>query len=46
MIKVYFLDVRTETEYNEYHIDGSILIPVQELESRIFDLKNIKKIKK
>jgi len=41
-----FLDVRTETEYNEHHIDGSILIPVQELESRIFELEKYKEDKK
>jgi len=40
--KVVFLDVRTELEYNEGHIDSSILIPVQELESRILELEKYK----
>ncbi|WP_100333692.1 rhodanese-like domain-containing protein [Bacillus alkalisoli] len=32
------LDVRTPQEYNEGHIPGSILIPLQELESRLGEL--------
>lgn len=31
----YILDVRTEEEYNESHIEGAVLIPVQELESML-----------
>ena len=32
------LDVRTEQEYEEGHIPGSILIPLQELENRLDEL--------
>lgn len=32
------LDVRTQEEYDVEHIEGSILIPVQELEGRINEL--------
>ena len=32
------LDVRTEQEYKEGHIPGAILIPLQELESRLDEL--------
>lgn len=31
---ILLLDVRTEAEYNQVHIPGSTLIPVEELESR------------
>ena len=41
--QVVFLDVRTELEYNEGHIDSAILIPIQKLESRILELENYKK---
>ena len=34
---IILLDVRTEEEYNELHIPGSILIPVNELEERAPD---------
>jgi phage shock protein E len=34
---IILLDVRTEEEYNELHIPGSILIPVTELEERAPD---------
>ena len=40
--QVIFLDVRTELEYKEDHIDSAILIPVQNLESRILDLEKYK----
>lgn len=36
------VDVRTEEEYNEGHIPGSINIPVDELENRIHELKPVK----
>ena len=32
------LDVRTQEEYDDEHIEGAILIPVQELEERIDEL--------
>ena len=32
------LDVRNQDEYDEYHIDGSTLIPVAELEARLSEL--------
>ncbi|MCS6857626.1 MAG: rhodanese-like domain-containing protein [Sandaracinaceae bacterium] len=32
------LDVRTPEEYQEKHIEGAILIPVQELEKRIDEI--------
>jgi len=35
---VILLDVRNQDEYDEEHIDGSILIPVGELESRLSEL--------
>jgi len=34
------LDVRTETEFEERHIPGSVLIPLQELESRVREVPN------
>ncbi len=36
------VDVRTEKEYNEGHIPGSINIPVDELENRIHELEHAK----
>ncbi|MDD1745365.1 MAG: rhodanese-like domain-containing protein [Candidatus Methanoperedens sp.] len=41
---VFILDVRTQEEYNEGHIMGSILIPVDELDSRLKELPRDKKI--
>jgi len=32
---IILIDVRTEEEYAEDHLDGSILIPIDELEARI-----------
>lgn len=34
------IDVRTESEYAEAHIPGSILMPLHELESRVAELPN------
>jgi len=34
----FLLDVRSQEEYDEKHIDGSVLIPVAVLESRLFEL--------
>jgi rhodanese-related sulfurtransferase len=42
--EVFILDVRTQEEYNEGHIMGSILIPVDELDSRLKELPRDKKI--
>lgn len=42
--EVFLLDVRTQEEYNEGHIPGSTLIPVQELETRLNELPQNKKI--
>lgn len=36
------LDVRTQNEYNEGHLENSVLIPVTELESRIDELSSYK----
>jgi len=36
------LDVRTQSEYDERHLENSILIPVTELESRINELSQYK----
>jgi len=35
---VVLLDVRNQDEYDEYHLPGSVLIPVNELESRLPEL--------
>jgi rhodanese-related sulfurtransferase len=42
--EVFILDVRTREEYNESHINGSTLIPVQELDTRFKELPRDKKI--
>jgi len=34
------LDVRTQKEYDSGHIEGAILIPLDELESRLDELSN------
>jgi len=39
---LFFLDVRTELEYNEGHINNAILIPVQNLEARILEIEKYK----
>jgi rhodanese-related sulfurtransferase len=36
------LDVRTSQEYNDGHIEGSLLIPVTELESRLDEIADYK----
>ena len=36
------IDVRTEPEYTNDHIDGAFLIPLQELSSRIQELNDYK----
>lgn len=36
------VDVRTEQEYSEGHIPGSINIPVDEIENRIHELESVK----
>lgn len=36
------LDVRTQGEYDEGHIEGSTLIPVDELESRLSEIEEYK----
>lgn len=38
----FLLDVRTQGEFNEGHIKGATLIPVQELKSRITELESQK----
>jgi len=37
------LDVRTQKEYNANHIEGAILIPVSELDSRLKEVIDIDK---
>ena len=37
---VVLLDVRTEAEFTERHIPGSVLIPLQDLETRIAEVPN------
>ena len=39
---VVLLDVRTDLEYHGEHVANTILIPVQELESRIAELDSVK----
>ncbi len=39
------LDVRTQEEYDAGHIDGSVLIPVTELEARIGEIAEYKDVK-
>ncbi len=40
----FLLDVRTEEEYNQGHIEGAYLIPVQELENRLNEIPVDKQI--
>lgn len=37
---VYLLDVRTDSEYAEAHIPGSILLPLHEIETRLPEIPN------
>lgn len=39
-----FLDVRTAEEYADGHVDGSLLIPVQELEGRLREVPKDKRV--
>lgn len=39
---IVIIDVRTEEEYNKGHIKNSILIPVDEIESRISEIQKYK----
>ncbi|MCA8954512.1 MAG: rhodanese-like domain-containing protein [Planctomycetes bacterium] len=32
------LDVRTQPEFDRYHVDGAVLLPIQELEDRLDEL--------
>ena len=34
---VVLIDVRSEFEHNESHIEGSLLIPINEIDTRVFD---------
>ncbi|NOR72277.1 MAG: rhodanese-like domain-containing protein [Mariprofundaceae bacterium] len=39
-----FLDVRTPEEYSDGHIQGAVLIPVQELEKRLAEVPKDKRV--
>ena len=39
-----FLDVRTPEEYNDGHIQGAVLLPVQELEKRLAEVPKDKRV--
>jgi phage shock protein E len=39
-----FLDVRTPDEYNDGHIQGAVLIPVQELEKHLAEVPKDKRV--
>ena len=41
-IKPFILDVRTQREYQQIHIEGSVLIPIQELQKRLSELQSQK----
>lgn len=41
---VFILDVRTQEEYNEAHIKGANLIPIQELEANLNKIPKDKKV--
>lgn len=43
-IPFFFLDVRTPEEYAEGHVEGSTLIPVQELEGRLSEVPKDKRV--
>ena len=40
----YLLDVRTQTEWDEFHIPGTTLIPLDELESRVDEVPRDKNV--
>jgi phage shock protein E len=40
----FFLDVRTQDEWNQFHIKGSMLIPLDELQNRLSELSKDKDI--
>jgi rhodanese-related sulfurtransferase len=40
----FFLDVRSQDEYNQFHIKGSKLIPLDELQNRLSELSKDKDI--
>ena len=40
----FILDVRTEEEWNEYHIPGSTLIPLDQLETRLSEVPQGKEV--
>jgi rhodanese-related sulfurtransferase len=42
--EVFILDVRTREEYNEFHMKGANLIPIQELEQNISKIPKDKKV--
>ena len=41
---VYFLDVRTQDEWNQFHLAGSTLIPLDQLPNRLSELPKEKEI--
>ena len=41
---VFFLDVRTREEWNQFHIQGSALIPLDELQDRLGELPKDREI--
>ncbi|MDT8445564.1 MAG: rhodanese-like domain-containing protein [bacterium] len=40
--EVFMLDVRTAAEYQQAHVEGSVLIPVQDLAGKIHELEEHK----
>ena len=40
----FFLDVRSQDEWNQFHITGSTLIPLDQLQNRLSELPNNKDI--
>lgn len=42
--EVFILDVRTREEYNDFHLKGANLIPIQELEQNISKIPKDKKV--
>ena len=41
---VFFLDVRTQTEWNHFHVQGSTLIPLEHLQGRLNELPKDREI--